>query len=248
MPETKYSASSEKPRGRLYLIPAPLGETGLISDVIPELNQIIIQGLNLFIVEELRTARRYLKRINKSINIDALEFMIFNEHTVKEDIHQYIEPLLDGRSAGILSEAGLPCLADPGSEIVAEAHRNHIEVIPLTGPSSLFLALMASGFNGQNFAFHGYLPVDKLQRSKKLRQLENLSRQNTQTQIFIETPYRNQQMIQAILENCSSETMLCVAADLTLPTQKIISRPVKFWQKNIFDFQKRPAVFLLYAR
>jgi len=246
MPKINDSMSSKITKGKLFLLPSSLGDTAEVSDVIPELTQKIIKSLDIFIVEELKTARRFLKKIDKNINIDATEFLIFNEHSVKENISQYIEPLLKGRNVGLLSEAGLPCIADPGAEIVAEAHRQRIEVVPLTGPSSLFLALIASGFNGQNFAFHGYLPVDKNLRAKKVRQLELYAQQHKQTQLFIETPYRNHQMIQTILENCGDETLLCVAADLTLPSQKIISLPVKLWKKITFDLQKHPAVFLLY--
>lgn len=238
--------SSKLTKGKLFLLPSSLGDTSQVSDVIPELTQKIIKSLDIFIVEELKTARRFLKKIDKSINIDATEFLIFNEHSIKENMSQYIEPLLKGRNVGLLSEAGLPCIADPGAEIVAEAHRQRIEVVPLTGPSSLFLALIASGFNGQNFTFHGYLPVDKNLRARKIRQLEMNAQQHKQTQLFIETPYRNHQMIQTILENCGEETLLCVAADLTLPSQKIISLPVKLWKKIKFDLQKHPAVFLLY--
>ncbi len=245
MPETNNSVSSIK--GKLYLIPSVLGESSEPSAVIPEFTQETIKNLKVFIVEELRTARRFLKKINKNIDIDSLEFLVFNEHSIKENISQYLAPMLQGKNAGILSEAGLPCIADPGSEIVAEAHRHNIDVVPLTGPSSIILALIASGFNGQQFAFHGYLPVDKALRAKKLRQLEMDALKNKQTQIFIETPYRNLQMIQAITENCRNETMLCVAADLTLSSQKILSKPVEFWRKHKFDIHKRPAVFLIYC-
>jgi len=246
MPKINDSMSSKFTKGKLFLLPSSLGDTSEVSDVIPELTQKIIKSLDIFIVEELKTARRFLKKIDKNFNIDATEFLIFNEHSVKENISHYMEPLLKGRNVGLLSEAGLPCIADPGAEVVAEAHRQRIEVVPLTGPSSLFLALIASGFNGQNFTFHGYLPVDKNLRAKKVRQLESYAQQHKQTQLFIETPYRNHQMIQTILENCGDETLLCVAADLTLPSQKIISLPVKLWKKITFDLQKRPAVFLLY--
>ncbi|MDD4214749.1 MAG: SAM-dependent methyltransferase, partial [Bacteroidales bacterium] len=177
--------------------------------------------------------------------IDSLEFLVYNEHTLKTYLQDFIYPLLAGKDVALLSEAGLPCVADPGSEIVAEAHRRGIEVIPLTGPSSIMLALIASGFNGQNFAFHGYLPVDKNIRAKKIRQLEQKANQNQQTQIFIETPYRNNQLLQTILENCCDDTMLCMAADITLPSQKIISEAIKIWKKKPFDFHKRPSVFLI---
>lgn len=248
MPETNKSLNPGNVRGKLFLIPAPLGENTGISDVIPESVQSTIKSLGLFIVEELKTARRFLKRVDKNINIDALNFMVYNEHSLKENPHQYIEPLLKGSNAGLLSEAGLPCISDPGSEIVAEAHRQKIEVIPLSGPSSLLLALIASGFNGQNFAFHGYLPVDKNLRAKKIRQLEMLTQQHKQTQIFIETPYRNHQVLEALLSICNDETMLCIAVDLTLPTQKIISQPIRDWKKTLSELHKRPAVFLLFSR
>jgi len=246
MPETNNSTSSINKKGILYLLPSVLGESSAPSAVIPESTLFIIKNLNVFIVEELRTARRFLKKIDKNIEINSKEFLVFNEHSIKENISQYIAPMMQGQHAGILSEAGLPCIADPGSEIVAEAHRQNIEVLPLTGPSSIILALIASGFNGQHFAFHGYLPVDNALRAKKLRQLELDAMKNKQTQIFIETPYRNNQMIQAIIECCSDETLLCVAVDITLPTQHIISKPIKNWKKMKFDFHKRPAVFLIY--
>ncbi len=247
MPKTNNSTSSENiNKGKLYLLPSVLGEESEISAVLPAYTQNVIKSLHVFIVEELRTARRFLKKIDKNIPIGNLELLVFNEHSIKENIEQYIEPMLKGENAGILSEAGLPCIADPGSEIVAEAHRNDIEVIPLTGPSSLLLALIASGFNGQNFAFHGYLPVEKNLLTKKIRQLEMAAKQNQQTQIFIETPYRNNQMVKAIIECCADETLLCVAVDITLPTQHIITKPIRNWKKMQFDFHKRPAVFLIY--
>ncbi len=247
MPETNNSTSSIHKKGKLYLLPSVLGESSAPSAVIPESTLFIIKNLNVFIVEELRTARRFLKKIDKNIDINSKEFLVFNEHSIKENISQYIAPMMQNQHAGILSEAGLPCIADPGSEIVAEAHRQNIEVVPLTGPSSIILALIASGFNGQHFAFHGYLPVDNALRAKKLRQLEMDAMKNKQTQIFIETPYRNLQIIQAITETCHSETMLCVATDLTLSSQKIWSKPVSFWKKHTFDIHKRPAVFLLFV-
>ncbi|HNW89309.1 MAG TPA: SAM-dependent methyltransferase [Bacteroidales bacterium] len=247
MPKTNNSTSSGNiNKGKLYLLPSVLGEESEISAVLPAYTQNVIKSLHVFIVEELRTARRFLKKIDKNIPIDNLELLVFNEHSIKENIEQYIEPMLKGENAGILSEAGLPCIADPGSEIVAEAHRNDIEVIPLTGPSSLLLGLIASGFNGQNFAFHGYLPVEKNLLTKKIRQLEMAAKQNQQTQIFIETPYRNNQMVKAIIECCADETLLCVAVDITLPTQHIITKPIRNWKKMQFDFHKRPAVFLIY--
>ncbi len=246
MPKTQNIDLSNKSKGILYLIPSTLGSESQPNDVLPELNRHIIESLTVFIVEELKTARRFLKRINKDINIDAIEFLIFNEHTVKTDLAQYIAPLLNGRNVGLLSEAGLPCIADPGKEIVSEAHEHRITVKPLTGPSSILLALIASGFNGQNFAFHGYLPVEKMPRQKKIKQLEASILPNFQTQIFIETPYRNNQLMTSLLETCHSETLLCVAADISLPTEQIISTSISRWRKIKYDFNKRPAVFLVY--
>lgn len=233
-------------KGVLYLVPSALGDMSDINWILPLQVQNITQDLKVFIVEELRTARRFLKKINKAMDIDSLTFLEFNEHSVKTDVSQYIQPLLQGKNVGLLSEAGLPCIADPGQEIVREAHFHGIEVIPLTGPSSIILALIASGGNGQNFSFNGYLPVDKKAKSQKIKQLESIAVQHKQTQVFIETPYRNNQMLEAILENCHDETILCVAIDVTLPTQQIIARPVKQWKNKKTDLNKRPAVFIIY--
>ncbi len=234
-------------KGILYLIPAPLGDTAGLENVLPERVQRITESLKIFIVEELRTARRFLKKVNKDIVIDELTFLEYNEHSVKTDVSKYITPLLKGQHVGLLSEAGLPCIADPGQEIVREAHANQIEVIPLTGPSSIILALIASGGNGQNFAFNGYLPIDKHARSQKIRQIESLSRQFGQTQIMIETPYRNNQLLEALIQNCQDETILSVAIDITLPTQQIIAKPIKLWKKKALEIGKRPAVFVIYV-
>jgi 16S rRNA (cytidine1402-2'-O)-methyltransferase len=233
-------------KGILYLIPSPLGGASEINAALPMDVQRITGGLKIFIVEELRTARRFLKRTDNAIIIDSLTFLEYNEHSVKSDVSQFITPLLQGNDVGLLSEAGLPCIADPGQEIVREAHVNSIQVVPLTGPSSIMLALIASGGNGQNFAFNGYLPVDKNARSHKIRQLESVARQYEQTQLFIETPYRNNQLLEALIENCHAETMLCVAVDITLPTQQILCKPIKLWKKKKFDINKRPAVFVLF--
>jgi 16S rRNA (cytidine1402-2'-O)-methyltransferase len=234
-------------KGILYLIPTTLGELSEINAVLPTEVQSSTRRLKTFIVEEIRTARRFLKRIDKTIEIDTLTFLEYNEHSVKTDVSQYIAPLLKGEDVGLLSEAGLPCLADPGQEIVREAHAHGIIVVPLTGPSSIMLALIASGGNGQNFAFNGYLPVDKYARSQRIRQVEAITKQYSQTQIFIETPYRNNQLLEAFLENCHDETMLSVAVDITLPTQQIVCKPIKLWKKKKIDLNKRPAVFVLYS-
>jgi 16S rRNA (cytidine1402-2'-O)-methyltransferase len=233
-------------KGILYLIPSVLGETSELHTVLPVNVQRVTADLKIFIVEELRTARRFLKSIHKDINIDSITFMEYNEHSVRTDVSQYIAPLLQGNAVGLLSEAGLPCIADPGQEIVSEAHNHGIKVAPLTGPSSIMLALIASGGNGQNFAFNGYLPIDKHERLQKLRRLESMVHHYNQTQIFIETPYRNNIMLDTILQNCHNETNLCVAADITLPTENIISQPIRLWKKMKIDLNKRPAVFVMY--
>jgi 16S rRNA (cytidine1402-2'-O)-methyltransferase len=232
-------------KGTLYLLPSLLGETKP-ETVIPVQNLDIIRSTKYYIVEEIRTARRFLKKACPEINIDGLTFLVNNEHSSSIDLDMCIEPLLKGLDTGLLSEAGTPCVADPGAAIVRLAHHHQIRVVPLTGPSSLLLALMASGFNGQNFVFHGYLPIDKNQRQKKLKEIERSIYTFDQTQIFIETPYRNIQMFETILGVCSGSTLLCLAADLTTNIEKIVVLPVKDWKGKKPDIHKKPVVFLLY--
>jgi 16S rRNA (cytidine1402-2'-O)-methyltransferase len=246
MPEISQKSNQNIEYGKLYLIPSPLGQNENLDLIIPSGVQQIIKTINYLFVEEIRTARRYLKKIDKTIIIDEIHFTEYNEHSVKTDVLQYIQPLLEGHHAGIISEAGLPCIADPGREIVSLAQQHGITVVPLTGPGSIFLALMASGFNGQNFSFHGYLPVDKNQLQLKIKQLEQTAEKLDQTQIFIETPYRNQQLITSLISICKAETKLCVASDLTLPTEQIVVRTIREWKQIRPDFHKRPCVFLLY--
>jgi 16S rRNA (cytidine1402-2'-O)-methyltransferase len=230
-------------KGKLLLLPTGLNENVFC---IPQHNTKLIRNLKYFIVEELRTARRFLKKIDNEICIDELEFFILNEHTDISMISQYLKMAQDGHDIGLLSEAGTPCVADPGSEIVRIAHEYGIQVVPLSGPSSIIMALMSSGFNGQNFTFHGYLPVDKTLCLKKIKDIETSAYRNDQTQIFIETPYRNNQLLDNILTICRAETRLCIAVDLTSENEKIISKSVKEWRLLKADFHKRPAVFLLY--
>jgi 16S rRNA (cytidine1402-2'-O)-methyltransferase len=232
-------------KGTLYLIPSTLGESAPL-DTLAAVNFHIIENISHFIVEDIRTARRFLKKARPGIVIDNLSFQILNEHSSEEEIPSMLQPLLDGLSAGLLSEAGLPCVADPGAKLVSLAHEAGIKVVPLPGPSSIFLALMASGFNGQNFAFHGYLPVDKNARLQKIRELEMDAIQKDQTQIFIETPYRNRQMLESLIRACKPGTRICIAVDLTLPGEMIITATAKQWSQNSPDLNKRPAVFLLY--
>jgi 16S rRNA (cytidine1402-2'-O)-methyltransferase len=233
-------------KGTLYLIPSTLGDSSPVAGIPPEIPAIAGE-LRHFVVEDIRTARRFLKKIVPAINIDSLSFQVLDEHTRPEEVSSLLKPLLDGEDMGLLSEAGLPCVADPGALLVSQAHENGVKVVPLTGPSSVFLALMASGFNGQNFAFHGYLPIDKKERISRIRELESAVYQHDQTQIFIETPYRNNQVLDALIQACKPETKICVAFDLTLPGEKIIQTTAKRLNMNDRpDLNKKPAVFLLY--
>jgi 16S rRNA (cytidine1402-2'-O)-methyltransferase len=233
-------------KGTLYLIPSALGEESS-SASFPEVNLRIIEKLYHFVVEDVRTARRFLKKILPGIKIDDLSFQILNEHTPLQDVTLLLAPVLEGADMGLLSEAGLPCVADPGALLVSYAHENDVKIVPLTGPSSVFLALMASGFNGQNFAFSGYLPIDKKEKAAKIRELEALAYQQDQTQIFIETPYRNQQMMEALVETCRQQTRICIAVNLTMPEEMILTRTAGQWKRMKWpEIQKKPAVFLLY--
>jgi len=229
----------------LYLIPSFLGESS-INDVFPTVNREIIRRIKYFIVEEIRTARRFLKKVCPDITIDSLAFILYNEHSSPGNTLACLEPLFRGQDVGIISEAGVPCVADPGSLVVCMAHESGIRVVPLVGPSSLLLALMASGFNGQYFVFHGYLPIDKPARTMRLRELEQDIYKKDQTQIFIETPYRNLQLFQTIIETCRESTLLCLATSLTTPEERIITLSVKEWKKKKPDLNKKPTVFLLY--
>ena len=232
-------------KGTLYLIPSLLGES-LVQQAVPDYNLEIIRRLKYFIVEEVRTARRFLKKTSPSLEIDGLQFFIFNEHTPADNLSSFLEPLNSSHDMGLLSEAGLPCVADPGSGILRVAHETNIRICPLVGPSSLMLALMASGFNGQNFSFTGYLPIDKNVRIKRLKVLERNIYTLDQTQIFIEAPYRNIQVFQAILESCREGTLLCLATELTTSEESIIVKTVRNWKGKHPDIDKKPTVFLLY--
>lgn len=232
--------------GKLFLIPTTLGEFNTIDRVLPDYNTKVIHGIDIFIVEQVRTARRFLSKLKHPVSIDKLEFYELNKHTPESEIFSFLDKLREGKSIGLLSEAGTPCIADPGASVVKIAHELKVSIIPLVGPNSIILSLMASGFNGQNFTFHGYLPIDKQQLSKKLKEIEQVAYRVNQTQIFIETPYRNNQMLAAILKVCSSNTLLCVATDITLPTEKIITLPVSNWKNYKPDFHKKPTVFLIY--
>ena len=231
-------------KGKLYLIPSPLGE-GAVADALPPRNIYIIESLKHFVVEEITTARRFLSRCGLKGRIETLNFYELNEHTDPKVGAGYVSLLLEGNDVGLISEAGLPAVADPGSILVAAAHREDIQVIPLVGPSSLMMALMSSGLQGQNFAFNGYLPVKEEARKSKLRFYEAHSRKMNQSQIFIETPYRNDALFTSILETCSPSTMLTVAADISLPAEFIRTMPVGLWRKFGMKIGKRPCVFII---
>ncbi|MDD3320599.1 MAG: SAM-dependent methyltransferase [Paludibacter sp.] len=229
----------------LYLIPTSLGETDF-NRILPSLNTEIVTALRYFIVEDIRTARRFLKKVNQAINIDELTFFVLNQHTSPEELSDFLKPMFDGNDMGVLSEAGCPAIADPGADVVAIAQRNDFTVVPLVGPSSILLSLMASGFNGQSFAFVGYLPIQPGERSKALKRLESRVYSESQSQIFIETPYRNMKMLEEILQSLQPNTKLCIAVDITLETEFIKTKTIKEWKNNLPDLNKRPCIFLIY--
>ncbi len=229
----------------LYLLPVTLGDTP-IERVLPAYNQEIIAGIRHFIVEDVRSARRFLKKVDREADIDAMTFYPLNKHTSPADIAGYLRPLLEGQAMGVISEAGCPAVADPGADVVAIAQQRGLKVVPLVGPSSIILSVMASGFNGQSFAFNGYLPIEPAERAKKLKQLEQRVYAEHQTQLFIETPYRNNRMMEDILRNCRPQTKLCVAANITCEGEYIRTLSVKDWQGRLPDLTKIPCIFLLY--
>lgn len=230
----------------LYLIPVTLGETP-VEQVLPSYNKDIILGIRHFIVEEVRTARRFLKQVEKSIDIDSLHFYPMGKHADEALFSRYLAPLREGQSVGVISEAGCPAVADPGANIVGIAQREGLKVVPLVGPSSILLAVMGSGFNGQSFAFHGYLPIEPAARAKKLKQLEARAHAEDQTQLFIETPFRNGKLLKDIFAACSPKTRLCIAAGLTTEHEYLRTKTIKEW-KSVPppDLGKIPTIFALY--
>lgn len=231
----------------LYLIPVTLGDTP-IEQVLPAYNKEIICSIRHFIVEEVRTARRFLKQVDRNINIDELTFYPMGKHADAASFSRYLDALRNGEDMGVISEAGCPAVADPGADVVAIAQREGLKVVPLVGPSSILLAVMGSGFNGQSFAFHGYLPIAPTDRAKRLKQLESRSAAEHQTQLFIETPYRNHKIIADILSACNPRTRLCIASGLTTEKEYICSKTVKEWkQVPPPDLNKIPTIFAIYA-
>ena len=229
----------------LFLIPVPLGETEH-RKVLPEYNREVILSIRHFIVENVRTARRFLKKADPTIVIDELTFYELNKHTSPDQVAGYLAPLGRGESVGVISEAGCPAIADPGADVVAIAQQKKYPVVPLVGPSSILMSLMGSGFNGQSFAFHGYLPLDGGERTRTLKHLEQRAYAENQTQLFIETPYLNHKMIDDILHACRPQTRLCIAANLTCADEYICTRTVKEWRGHVPDLAKKPCIFLIY--
>jgi len=233
-------------KGKIYLIPATLGESEILT-VIPKNVIDTVDDLQYFIVENIRSARRYIRKLLKEKDINSITFFELNKHTDLNLVSSYLEPCLSGNSVGIISEAGNPGIADPGALITAEAHRKNIDVVPLVGPSSILLALISSGMNGQNFAFSGYLPVNDVERNKKIQYLERKSKTENQTQIFMETPFRNMKMLDAVLKTCRNNTLLCIATDITLSSEFIKTKTIAEWKKHKPQLNKRPTVFVLQA-
>ena len=231
-------------RGKLYLIPVTLGDSP-INQVIPEFNNQLINEIDIYIVENIKTARRFLKKAGLIKAIDDLTFHELNKRTHESEYPTFLKEIENGKNIGILSEAGCPGVADPGAEIVNIAHQKNIKVVPLIGPSSILLALMASGFNGQSFCFNGYLPKDQKERIRKLKDLERALKSRNQTQLFIETPYRNNHVLEDILKNCFDSTKLCIAVDITLTTEQITTKTITDWKKTKIDLHKRPCLFLI---
>jgi len=232
--------------GKLYLIPTTLGDTEPL-EVMPISVKQVIEKLNHFIVENEKTARRYIKRITPGKAQSSLNFMLIDKYSHELETQNYLDVCSEGISVGILSEAGVPGVADPGATVVKQAHEKGIQVIPLVGPSSILMAIMASGLNGQNFTFNGYLPIDKSDRKRRIKELEKISRDKEQSQIFIETPYRNNKMLDDLKATLQSNTQLSVACDITLPTEYIKTFPVKKWKTENVDLHKRPTIFIIQA-
>jgi 16S rRNA (cytidine1402-2'-O)-methyltransferase len=233
------------PTGTLYLIPVPLADDAASRSFTPYLVQTINQ-ISEYIVENEKTARKFLKQAGLAIPQNQLIIHDYGKHQRDKDHKEFFAGLMAGKDAGLMSEAGCPGVADPGADIVAEAHKRGIMVVPLVGPSSILLALMASGFNGQSFTFHGYLPIDKAQRSKRIKELESQAERFSQTQLFIETPFRNDQLLDEVLRTCKPNTRLCIAVNLTAANEMVTTRTIAGWKKQQPDLHKQPAIFLLY--
>ena len=232
-------------KGCLYMIPTTIGDVkDSPKDQIAPSNLMLTIGLNHFIVENLKTTRRFLRKLDPKFDIDNSTFSVLNKHTKINDISAFLQPCRDGENVGLISEAGCPGIADPGTNIVSIAHKENIKVVPLIGPSSIFMALMASGLSGQNFCFHGYLPIDKALRIKKIKQL-GLSSNNGTSQIFMETPFRNDSLLADLLSHCKEDTKLCIASNISNSNEMIKTLTVENWKKNIPFLNKKPSIFIL---
>jgi 16S rRNA (cytidine1402-2'-O)-methyltransferase len=230
----------------LYLLPVTLGDTE-IDNVLPSYNREIIRQIKFFIVENVRSARRFLKKVDRDINIDELTFYLMDKHTDAAKMASYLKPLEEGNAMGVISEAGCPAVADPGADVVAVAQRKNLRVIPMVGPSSIIMSVMGSGFNGQSFAFNGYLPIEPAERTKRIKQLETRAYTEDQTQLFIETPYRNHKMLEELLRTCKPSTRLCIASGITCAEEYIHTHTIAEWKKiNLHDLSKIPTIFLIY--
>jgi 16S rRNA (cytidine1402-2'-O)-methyltransferase len=239
------SSTIDSSRGTLYLIPNTLGKTPE-NNTIPDYVLNIIRQLDVLIVENIQTATRYLQWVGDTIPDYEIDFLLLNKKTPHHEIASFLNPLKKGRDAGLLSEAGCPVVADPGSELIKMAHAQHIKVSPLVGPSSILLALMASGFNGQQFAFHGYLPIEQQQRKQAIQELEQKAQRSSQTQIFMEAPHRNDAMVEDVIQCCQHDTRFCTVTNVTLPDERIISQPIHQWkQDKPLSIHKEPTIFLL---
>ncbi|WP_077402662.1 SAM-dependent methyltransferase [Cellulophaga omnivescoria] len=233
-------------KGKLYLIPTTLGDNEPL-EVLPISIKRTIEQIDYYIVENEKTARRFIKKISSGKSQPSLQIELINKFTDPQIIPSFLDPCLEGKSIGIISEAGCPGIADPGAEVVKIAHQKNIQVVPLVGPSSIFLALMASGLNGQSFAFNGYLPIDCSERKAVIKKMERISKDNNQSQIFIETPYRNDKLLAEFLKTLAPHTLLCIATDITLPTEQIATNSVAEWKKINIDLNKRPTIFIFQA-
>lgn len=232
-------------KGKLYLIPTTLGDTEPL-EVMPLSVKKVVEQLDCFIVENEKSARRFIKRITPTKSQPSLELMLLDKYSDDLETKNYLDACERGVSVGLLSEAGVPAVADPGASIVKLAHQKGIQVVPLVGPSSILLAIMASGMNGQSFAFNGYLPIDKSDRKRAIKDLEKLSKEKNQSQLFIETPYRNEKMLDDLRATLSPDTRVCVACDITLPTEYIKTLTIKEWKHVKTDLHKRPAIFIIH--
>lgn len=238
-------SDTTSPQPVLYLLPSTMSDSDP-AGVMPARNIEVARSVSYFIVENVRTARRFLKRCDRNIDIDSLTFYVLDEHTPPADVAAMLAPMEQGHDMAVISEAGCPAVADPGADAVAVAQRRGYKVVPLVGPSSILLALMASGFNGQTFAFAGYLPVDSAKRTARLREMQRRIERERQTQIFIETPYRNSRLIEDLCNTLPANTLLCVASDITGPQERIVTRPLSWW-KHQPPLERVPAIFLLYS-